>query len=82
MMLVTVTLEGDELVAELPDGRKLVDADPVRLAEMLLAQGVSADLVKMPDWCEGDRAPLAGHKAALLARMRRRGPQAISPHTL
>lgn len=76
---VTVTLDDDELVAELPDGRTLADPDPVRLAELLLSEGVTADLVKMPDWSEGDRAPLSGHKAALLSRMRRGPTYEISP---
>jgi hypothetical protein len=68
---VTVTLNGDELVAVLPDGRRVAHADAVLLAELLLADGVSADQVRMPDWREGDSAPLSGQKVALLARMRK-----------
>jgi hypothetical protein len=71
MDYVTVTLEDDELVAVLPDGRTLAHADAVRLAELLQMEGVSADQVLMPDWREGDRAPLNGQKVALLARMRK-----------
>lgn len=71
MDYVTVTLEGGELVAVLPDGSTLAHADAVRLAELLQLEGVSADQVQMPDWREGDSAPLSGQKAALLARMRR-----------
>lgn len=67
---VVVTLEGDELVAELPDGRTLADADAVQLADLLLAEGVSANQVQMPDWREGDRAPSSGQKVALFTRMR------------
>ena len=66
-----VTMEGDELVAVLPDGSTLAHADAVRLAELLQMEGVSADQVQMPDWREGDSAPLSGQKAALLARMRK-----------
>lgn len=71
MDYVTVTMEGDELVAVLPDGSTLAHADAVRLAELLQMEGVSADQVQMPDWREGDSAPLSGQKAALLARMRK-----------
>ena len=71
MDYVTVTLEGDELVAVLPDGSTLAHADAVQLAELLQMEGVSADQVCMPDWREGDSAPLSGQKAALLARMRK-----------
>jgi hypothetical protein len=71
MDYVKVTLEGDELVAVLPDGSTLAHADAVRLAELLQMEGVSADQVLMPDWREGDSAPINGQKIALLARMRR-----------
>lgn len=66
---VRVTLEGAELVAVLPDGRTLTDVDPVRLADLLRGEGVTADQVQMPDWREGDHAPFNGHKIALRARM-------------
>jgi hypothetical protein len=69
MDYVRVTLEGDELVAVLPNGNALAHADAVRMAELLQMAGVSADQVRMPDWREGDSAPLSGQKAALLARM-------------
>ncbi|OHV94346.1 hypothetical protein AKG95_27805 [Janthinobacterium lividum] len=71
MDYVKVTLEGDELVAVLPDGSTLAHADAVRLAELLQMEGVSADQVLMPDWREGDSAPMNGQKMALLARMRK-----------
>lgn len=70
MDYVKVTLEGEELVAVLPDGSTLAHADAVRLAELLKMEGVSADQVQMPDWREGDSAPMNGQKVALLARMR------------
>ena len=68
---VKVTLQGNDLAATLPDGRTLIHADPVLLAGLLLANGVSVDQVRMPDWREGDSAPLTGHKVALLAAMRK-----------
>ena len=68
---VTVTLEGGELVAMLPDGGTLTHADAVQLAELLKIEGISADQVLMPDWREGDSAPLNGQKVALLAQMRK-----------
>lgn len=78
---VTVTLEGDELVAVLPDGRTLANADPIRLAELLLAEGVTAGQVQMADWQEGDMAPLAGQKTAIYARLRRGPTYEISPRS-
>ena len=69
--LALVTLAGNDLVAVLADGRTIRHSDPIVLAEMLLREGVLADHVLMPDWREGDCAPLTGHKVALLARMRR-----------
>jgi hypothetical protein len=36
----------------------------------LLAEGVSADDVRMPDWREGECAPTAGQKLAIWDRMR------------
>lgn len=71
MDYVKVTLEGAELVAVLPDGSTLAHADAVRLAELLQMEGVSADQVLMPDWREGDSAPMNGQKIALLAQMRK-----------
>lgn len=71
MDYVKVTLEGDELVAVLPDGGTLAHVDAVQLAELLKMEGVSADQVQMPDWREGDSAPLNGQKVALLAQMRK-----------
>ena len=68
---VRVTLEGDELVAMLPDGSTLTHADAVQLAELLKMEGVSVDQVQMPDWRECDSASLTGQKVALLAQMRK-----------
>lgn len=66
---VTVKLVHEQLVAFLPDRRTLSSSDAVELADLLLAAGVSADQLQMPDW-QDDSAPLSGHKAAILARMR------------
>lgn len=67
---VVVMLVDGQLVAQLPDGRALADADAERLAELLLNAGVSVEQVQMPDWRDGDGAPLVGQKAALFSRMR------------
>lgn len=66
---VTIKLVHGQLVAFLPDRRTLTSSDAVHLAELLLDAGVSVDQVRMPDW-QDDSAPLSGHKAAILARMR------------
>lgn len=44
---------------------------PMAMAELLLAQGVHADGVHMPDWRAGDCAPSAGQKVAIMGRMRK-----------
>ncbi len=69
--MVTVLLEGDNLVAVLRDGRRVIHIDAMMLAELLLAEGLNADQVQMPDWREGDRSLLTGQKVALMARMRK-----------
>lgn len=66
----TVTLGSDGLEAALSDGRRLHHPDAVAMAELLLAQGVDADGVHMPDWRAGDCAPSAGQKVAIMGRMR------------
>ena len=66
----TVTLGSDGLEAALSDGRRLHHPDAVAMAELLLAQGVDADGIHMPDWRAGDCAPSAGQKVAIMGRMR------------
>ena len=39
-------------------------------ADMLLAAGVTADDVQMPDWREGNIAPMVGERIAIFHRMR------------
>jgi hypothetical protein len=51
---VMVRLVNGELVASLPDGRTMAHADALRLAELLLSEGLSAGQVQMPAWREGD----------------------------
>lgn len=67
--LVVVTSEGEDLVARLSGGRELRHEDAEALADLLLAAGVTANDVRMPDWRAGDIAPCTGHKIAILGRM-------------
>ena len=67
----TVLLMHGVLAAHLSTGETLQNPDPVALADMLLAAGLTAQAVRMPDWRAGDHAPLTGHKIALLQRMHR-----------
>ena len=67
---VIITREGEHLVARLSDGRVLRHPDTIALADMLLAAGVTADDVQMPDWREGDIAPMVGERIVLFHRMR------------
>lgn len=67
----TVLLTPAGLAAHLSTGEVMNNPDPVALADMLLAAGLTAQAVRMPDWRGGDHAPLAGHKIALIQRLRR-----------
>ena len=67
---VIITREGEHLVARLSDGRVLRHPDTIALADLLLAAGVTADDVQMPDWREGDIAPMVGERIAIFHRMR------------
>lgn len=68
---VTITREGKQLIARLSGGRVVRHYDAVALADLLLAAGVSADEVQMPDWREGDGAPSIGERIAIFQRMRK-----------
>ncbi len=57
-------------MAALPDGRQLRHTDADELAKLLLADGVSADDVRMADWREGESTPSSGQKLAIWSRMR------------
>ena len=67
----TILLTHSGLAAHLSTGTVLQNPDPVGLADMLLAAGLTAQSVRMPDWRVGDRSPLAGQKIALMLRMHR-----------
>ena len=67
---VTITREGEYLIARFDDGRVLRHPDTIALADMLLAAGVAANAVQMPDWREGDGAPSSGERIAIFHRMR------------
>ena len=66
----TVLLTHGVLAAYLSTGEVLKSPNPIALAHMLLAAGLTAQAVRMPDWRAVDRAPLTGHKIALMQRMR------------
>lgn len=65
-----VVLTHGVLAAYLSTDEILKNPDPVALADMLLAVGLTAQAVRMADWRAGDDAPLTGHKIALMQRMR------------
>ncbi|EPB8062598.1 hypothetical protein ACW57B_006762 [Pseudomonas aeruginosa] len=67
---VTITHDGEQLIAHLSGGRVVCRHDAVALAELLLAAGITADDVQMPDWREGDSAPSTGQRIAIFQRMR------------
>ena len=66
----TVMLTPSGFTAHLSTGEVLKNPDPVALADMLVAAGLTAQAVRMPDWREDDHAPLTGQKIALIQRMR------------
>jgi hypothetical protein len=70
MIKAFVTCDGEQLIARLDDGRVLRHHDAVSLANLLLAAGVIADNVRMPDWRAGDIAPGRGQCIAIFHRMR------------
>jgi len=70
ILQATVMLGAGGLEAVLSDGKRLHHPDAVAMAELLLAQGVDADGIHMPDWRAGDCAPSAGQKVAIMDRMR------------
>jgi len=75
---VTITSESGQLIAHLSGGRVVSHHDAVALAELLLAAGISADDVQMPDWREGDSAPSTGQRIAIFQRMRQGGADGVS----
>lgn len=69
--LAAVTNESGELVARLSGGRELRHRDAEALADLLLAEGIIADDLRMPDWRAGDIAPGTGERVAIFSRMGR-----------
>ena len=67
---VRISSQDGFLVARFGDGRELHHRDAVSLADLLLAEGVDADDVSMPDWRDGDIAPGVGRRIAIFGRMR------------
>lgn len=68
--LVAITQDGAYLVARLSGGRVLRHQDALCLADLLMAQGVTADDVRSPDWRAGDTAVSTGERIAILGRLR------------
>lgn len=71
--LVAITQEGDFLIARLSGGRVLRHNDASSLADLLLAEGVTAEDVRSPDWRAGDLAVSNGERIAILWRLRKAG---------
>lgn len=69
-MKVHVVQRDDELEATLETGEKLVSGDARDLGARLRALGVRSEDVTMPDWREGDIAPLGGAKIALFMALK------------
>lgn len=71
--LVAITYEAGNLVARLSGGRVLSHQDALSLAELMLAEGVTADDVRTPDWRVGDLSVSNGERIAILFRLRQAG---------
>jgi hypothetical protein len=76
-MKVYVTQCDGMLKATFADGNELTVSDPVVLGARLRSLGVQPIDVTMPDWRDGDIAPLTGSKIALLMALRGLKPIAI-----
>ena len=74
--LVVITQEGDFLIARLSGGRAIQHIDAESLADLLLAEGVTAEDVRSPDWRVGDIAVSNGERIAILVRLREAGREA------
>ena len=68
--LVAITQDGEHLVARLSGGRVLRHQDALSLADLLAAQGVTADDVRSPDWRAGGSSISTGERIAILGRLR------------
>lgn len=71
--LVAITHEGNCLIARLSGGRVLRHNDAVSLADLLLAEGVTAEDMRSPDWRVGDLSVSNGERIAILWRLRNAG---------
>ncbi|WP_139178100.1 hypothetical protein [Janthinobacterium sp. OK676] len=70
-MKARIYLADGMICADLENGSQLVHTDAVELADQLWALNVAHDEVRLVDWHEDpDRAPLAGQKIAIHARLR------------
>lgn len=69
--LVAVTEEDRQFIARLSGKRVLKHIDPLGLADLLIAQGVRAENLRLPDWRDGDIAPSVGDRIAMFGYMRR-----------
>lgn len=72
-MKAKIHLLDNLLVAELDDGQRLVHADAIELAEMLLAHNVTSGEITAVDWhTDPVSAPLSGQKIAIHSLLRSR----------
>ena len=71
--LAAITQDGDCLIARLSGGRVLRHNDAASLADLLRAEGVTAEDVRSPDWRAGEIAVANGERIAILFRLRQAG---------
>lgn len=71
MNLVVITAEGNQLVARLSGGRELKCGDSHEMADLLVAEGIHASDVRVPDWRAGDISPAKGQKISIFGIMGR-----------
>jgi len=65
MSLAVITAEDNQLVARLSGGRVLKCSHPKEMADLLLAAGVYACDVRVPDWRAGNLSPEIGQKISI-----------------
>lgn len=70
MHLVAITAESNHLVARLSGGRVIKCRHSDVMVAMLVAEGVHASEVRVPDWRAGSISPLKNQKIAIFGLLR------------